>query len=101
MDAATKGVPYDIPGVAFSHQGDDCTFETLMKRAGLRDRRLTTIAEIVHEADLADGKFARAEAAGVELAIRGLVATLGDDAELLDRGMGVFDALYAALAKRG
>jgi len=101
VDAATKGVPYDIPGVAFSHQGDDCTFETLMKRAGLRDRRLTTIAEIVHEADLADGKFARAEAAGVELAIRGLVATLGDDAELLDRGMGVFDALYAALAKRG
>ncbi|MBI2205584.1 MAG: chromate resistance protein [Candidatus Rokubacteria bacterium] len=101
VDAAKKGVPFDMPGVAFSHQGDDCTFETLMKRAGLRDRRLATIAEIVHEADLADGKFSRAETPGIDLAVRGLVATLGDDTELLERGMAVFDALYAALARRG
>ncbi|MBI1735239.1 MAG: chromate resistance protein [Candidatus Rokubacteria bacterium] len=101
VDAAKKGVPFDIPGAEFSHQGDDCTFETLMRRAGLRDRRLAAIAEIVHAADLDDGKFARPETAGVDLAVRGLAATVADDHELLERGMGIFDALYAALAKRG
>ena len=54
-DAPKKGIPFDILGAEFGHQGEDCTFETLLKRFGLRDRRLQTIAEIVHEADLHDG----------------------------------------------
>jgi hypothetical protein len=96
-DAPGKGVPYDIVGAEFGHQGEDCTFETLLKRAGLRDRRLKALAEIVHEADLRDGKFARPEAAGIELTLKGLASTHHDDHELLDRGMAVFDALYGAL----
>jgi hypothetical protein len=98
-DAADKGVPFDILGAAFGHQGEDCTFETLLKRSGLRDRRLQAIAEIVHEADLHDGKFARTEASGVDLALRGLATTIHEDHELLDRGMGVFDGLYAAIKR--
>src|SRR5713101_2141652 len=56
-DAATKGIPFDVLGAEFGHHGEDCTFETLLKRGGVRDRRLGAIAEIVHEADLRDGKF--------------------------------------------
>src|SRR5262245_16904315 len=52
-------IPFDAPGVELSHQGEDCTFETLVKRASLRDRRLKRLSEIVHEADLRDGKYAR------------------------------------------
>lgn len=99
-DAAKKGVPFDILGAEFGHRGEDCTFETLLKRAGLKDRRLRTIAEIVHEADLRDGKFTRTEATGVDLAIRGLAATTHDDHELLERGMTVFDGLYSALKQK-
>jgi hypothetical protein len=96
-DAAKKGVPFDVVGAEFGHHGQDCTFETLMKRFGISDRRVKAIAEIVHEADLRDGKFSRTEATGVDLAIRGLAESLHDDHELLERGMAMFDGLHAVL----
>jgi hypothetical protein len=99
-DAPKKGIPYDILGVEFGHHGEDCTFETLLKRFGLKDRRLKALAEIVHEADLHDGKFTRPEATGVDLAIKGLAATHHDDQELLERGMAMFDGLYRALSQK-
>ena len=96
-DAARKGIPFDVLGADFGHHGDDCTFETLIKRFLLKDRRVRAIAEIVHEADLHDGKFTRTEATGVDLAIRGLAAGTHDDHELLERGMAIFDGLYSVL----
>ncbi|MBI2216005.1 MAG: chromate resistance protein [Candidatus Rokubacteria bacterium] len=100
-DTAKKGVPFDVLGAAFGHRGDDCTFETLMKRFRLTDRRLRAIAEIVHEADLKDGKYVRAEAAGLDVALRALLAAIPDDHEVLERGMAVFDGLYAMLKRDG
>jgi hypothetical protein len=97
VDAARKGVPFDVLGAEFGHQGDHCTFETLLERFGVKDRRLRAIAEIVHEADLADGKFARAEASGLDWTLRGLAAVIPDDHELLERGLTVFDGLYQLL----
>jgi len=100
-DAAKKGVPFDVLGAEFGHHGEDCTFETLLKRYGLKDRRLQAIAEIVHEADLDDGKFTRPEARGIELAVSGLVAAIADDHELLERGMALFGGLYVTLKRQG
>ncbi len=99
-DAAKKGVPFDVLGAEFGHHGEDCTFETLVNRFGVKDRRLRAIGEIVHEADLRDGKFARGEAQGIDLAISALVATIPDDHELLERGMSLFDGLYATLKQK-
>lgn len=99
-DAARKGVPFDVLGADFGHHGDDCTFETVMKRFGLKDRRVKLIAEIVHEADLHDDKFTRGESTGVDLAISGLAASTPDDHELLERGMAIFDGLYAVLRRK-
>ena len=90
-------LPFDVMGAEFGHQGDDCTFETLFGRSGVEDARLQVLAEIVHEADLRDGKFERPETAGVDLAVRGLAATVKDDQELLAQGLALFDGLYAAL----
>jgi hypothetical protein len=98
--AAKKAVPFDVLGAEFGHQGEDCTFETILKRLGLKDRKLKAIAEMVHEADLRDGKFARAESAGLELTLQGMAATHPDDHDLLNAGMAVFDGLYAAVADR-
>ncbi len=100
-DAAKKGVPFDVLGAEFGHHGEDCTFETLLRRYGVKDRRLRAIAEIVHEADLADGKFVRPEAPGIDLAVSGLVAAIPDDHELLERGMALFDGLYTTFKKQG
>src|SRR5712691_8813755 len=93
-------IPFDAAGAEFGHQGEDCTFETLVRRLGLRDRRLVYLAEIVHEVDLRDQKFPRDEARGIDLAIRGLLATFKDDQEVLSHGMTLFDGLYAALNDR-
>jgi hypothetical protein len=96
----TDAIPFDALGAEFGHQGEDCTFETFLKRFGLRDRRLAQLAEIVHEVDLRDQKFRREEARGVDLVIRGLLATLKDDHEVLAYGMALFDGLYAAIGGR-
>ena len=99
-DAARKGIPFDILGAEYGHHGDDCTFETLVKRFAIKDRRVRLIAEIVHEADLHDGKFTRQESTGLDLAIKGLAATTQDDHELLERGMALFDGLYSVLKQK-
>lgn len=93
----SDAVPFDALGCEFGHHGEDCTFETLLGRSGLKDRRLRQIAEIVHEADLHDEKFHREEARGIDLAIRGLLAALKDDGEVLTHGLTLFDGLYAIL----
>ncbi|TMK80339.1 MAG: chromate resistance protein [Actinobacteria bacterium] len=99
-DAARKGIPFDVLGADFGHHGEDCTFETVVKRFGIKDRRVTVIAEIVHEADLHDGKFTRNEAAGLDLAVNGLVEATPDDHELLERGMAIFEGLYTVLKQK-
>jgi len=99
-DVPAGAIPFDMAGVEFGHQGDDCTFETLLHRAGLRDRRLAALAEIVHEADLRDGKFPRDEARGLDLVLRGLLAAIKDDHEALAQGMTLFDGLYSTIGER-
>lgn len=99
-DAARKGIPFDVLGADFGHHGEDCTFETLVRRFHIKDRRVKLIAEIVHEADLHDGKFTRSEASGVDLAINALVETTPDDHDLLARGMALFDGLYAVFKQK-
>jgi hypothetical protein len=93
-------IPFDTPGAELSHHGNDCTFETLLKRAGMRDRRLTHLAEIVHEADLRDGKFPRDEARGIDLAIRGFLAANSDDHDVLTHGLALFEGLYAGASRK-
>ena len=93
-------IPFDMAGVELGHHGDDCTFETLLHRAGLHDRRLKAIAEIVHEADLRDGRFPREEARGLDLVLRGLLAAVKDDHEALAQGLILFDGLYSTLEER-
>ena len=92
-------IPFDMAGVDFGHQGADCTFETLLRRTGLRDRKLTTLAEIVHEADIKDQKFAREESRGIDLVLRALLSAVKDDHEALAQGMTLFDGLYATVGE--
>jgi hypothetical protein len=99
-DFPADAVPFDAPGVELSHHGEDCTFETLVKRARLRDRKLLRLAEIVHEADLRDGKFPHEEARGIDVAVRALLAASPDDAQVLAQGMALFEGLYATTPRR-
>src|SRR6266436_1930936 len=73
--------------VEFSHHGDDCTFETLVKRFGIADKAALKIAEMVHDADLEDGKFQRPECLGINAVLSGWGKTNVSDVELLDKGI--------------
>jgi hypothetical protein len=99
-DFPKDAIAFDAPGVELSHHGEDCTFETLVKRARLRDRRLARLAEVVHEADLRDGKFPHEEARGIDVAIRALLAASPDDHQVLAQGMAMFEGLYVTTARQ-
>jgi hypothetical protein len=93
-------IRFDMFAAEFTHEGDRCTFEVLIERCRLKDPALRRIGEIVHDIDLKDGKFARAEAAGVAQVIDGVIAATGNDEQRIARGGAVFDDLHAAFARR-
>jgi hypothetical protein len=97
--AYPKALPFDMTDVEFSHHGDDCTFETLAKRFGITDKAVLQIAEMVHDADLEDGKFQRTVCIGVNVVLSGWARTKMSDAELLAKGMECFEGLYQQLRK--
>ncbi len=93
-------IPFDMFGAEFTHHGEDCTFETMLKRFGLSDSKaLREIAQIVHDIDLKDDKFHRLEAAGLNAIINGLSEVLRDDRKLLQQCGAIFDGLYALLGQ--
>ncbi len=88
-------VPFDMfHESGFGHRGDDCTFETLQKEFKIRDRRVKAIAEIIHDADLADDKFGRKEGYGIDEVLKGWARQRISDQDLLDRGMQLIEGLY-------
>lgn len=85
--------PFDISGAELSHHGGECSFEAFLRRYELDDPVLWDIGRIVHEADLADERYDAPEAPGVDVLLRGLSMTHGDD-ELLALAAPLFDGLY-------
>src|SRR6266481_4155046 len=62
---------FDLLEGDFSHDGEDCTFETLIRRFGIQDKVARKIAEMVHDADLGDDKFQRSECIGIDRVLNG------------------------------
>lgn len=91
---------FDMVGGDFTHEEDRCTFETLIRRVGLPDKGVRAIAEIVHDLDLKDKKFERAEAAGVKTMLEGLMGRTESDEERIERSLAMFDDLHEALGSR-
>jgi hypothetical protein len=92
-------IPFDMfCPQGFGHRGEDCTFETLYKQFAIRDSRVKRIAEIIHDADLSDEKFARPEGLGLDRVLNGWAKQELPDDELLQRGMDLIEGLYESLA---
>jgi len=96
LDAATRehAIPYDIPGVRFTHRGDACSFDAFIADFGLTDAGLAELATIVRAADT--GRLDHSpQAPGLAAMSLGLSALYPDDLEMLGHGMRMYDALYA------
>jgi hypothetical protein len=96
-EVPADATPFDMRGVELGHRstadGQECTFETILRRYELTDPVLWKLAEAVHEADLEDDRFDAPAAAGLDVVLRGLSMTLDDPRVLAVTGP-VFDGLY-------
>lgn len=87
-------IPYDIPDVELSHDGDLCSFDAFLKKYRLDNPALQMLATIVRGADTSRLDLAP-QSAGLYAISLGLSATFADDHEMLQHGMVIYDALYA------
>ena len=94
-----EAVPYDIPDVEFSHDGELCSFDAFIRRFRLRDPALDDLATIVRGADTGHPELAP-QAPGLLAISLGLSLNFADDHAMLEHGMIVYDALYS-WCKRG
>jgi rhodanese-related sulfurtransferase len=86
-------LPYDVPDVHFSHDGELCSFDAFLKHYRLSDPALADLAVIVRGADTARLDLAP-QAAGLAAISLGLSRNYQDDHEMLKHGMVMYDALY-------
>jgi hypothetical protein len=90
----SNGIPYDIPGAEYSHYGDECTFDYIIKKHAIKDEAVWQIALIVRGADTDRFDLAR-QSAGLWAISAGLSYNYKDDHEMLAIGMKMYDALYS------
>ena len=93
-------ITFDMPQADFSHQGEGCTFESLLDAIGARTPALQKVAEIVHDIDLKDGKYGRPETAGIQRLIEGILQTTSDDEQRFARGFELFDQLHESFRRK-
>jgi hypothetical protein len=92
--AETNAIPYDIPSVELSHEGDLCSFDTFLKKYALSNPALQDLALIVRGADT-DRLDLAPQCAGLLAISLGLSNNFTDDQEMLKHGLVMYDALYA------
>jgi hypothetical protein len=89
-----EAIPYDIPGAEYSHEGDYCTFDYIIKKHKITDPAVQQIATIVRGADTDSFQLAP-QAAGLWAISAGLSYNDKDDQEQLSIGLKIYDALYS------
>jgi len=87
-------IPFDIPNVEYTHYGDECTFDYIIRKHELRDPALNMLAVIVRGADT-DRHDIATQSAGLWAISAGLSFNIQDDQRLLETGMLIYDALYS------
>jgi AraC-like DNA-binding protein len=88
-----NAIPFDIPGVEFTHYNDECTFDYFIKKYDITDPAVHTIATIVRGADTDRHDIAQ-QSSGLWAISAGLADLAKDDYDLLNKGMLIYDALY-------
>lgn len=88
-------IRFDMFDGEYTHEGNRCSFEVMIQRLRIQDHALAPMAEVVHDIDLKDEKYARRETDGFNALLTGLVAAHPDDDQRMAEGRHLFDNLYA------
>jgi len=89
-----NAIPFDLPNVEYTHYGDQCTFDYIIKKHKLKDPALLQIAIIIRGADT-DRHDISSQSSGLWAISAGLAYNITNDLDLLDRGMMIYDGLYS------
>ncbi len=90
---ATGAAPYDIDGVAFTHEDERCSFDTILRIYDIHDPALDRLATIVRGADTSRHDLAP-QCAGLFAISLGLSANFPNDHAMLTHGITIYAALY-------
>jgi rhodanese-related sulfurtransferase len=90
---ATGAIPYDVNGVEFTHEGERCSFDTILRIFDIKEPALNHLATIVRGADTSRHDLTP-QCGGLFAISLGLSANFPDDHEMLKHGMVMYDALY-------
>ncbi len=88
-------IRFDMFEGEYTHEGNRCTFEVMIKRIGLADHGLAALAEVIHDIDLKESKYDRSETNGLHALLTGLAASEPDDEKRMAAGARLMDNLYA------
>jgi AraC-like DNA-binding protein len=94
MAKELNAIPFDIPGVEFTHYNDQSTFDYIVKKYKIKDPAISIMAAIIRGADTDRHDIAK-EAAGLWAISAGLAYNITDDYKLLETGLIIYDALYS------
>jgi rhodanese-related sulfurtransferase len=89
-----KAVAYDIPGAPIAHEGELCSFDTLLRAFELAPPALLALARIVRGADTGRPDLAPQSAGRLAMSL-GLSRLHADDHAMLKAALPLYDALYA------
>lgn len=89
-----NAIPFDLPEVEYTHYGDECTFDYIIRKHKLDDPALSVMAIIVRGADT-DRHDIASQSSGLWAISAGLSHNIKDDQVLLEKGMMIYDALYS------
>jgi hypothetical protein len=93
LSKAYNAIPFDIPNVEYTHYGDECTFDYIIKKHKIKDPAIETLSLIVRGADT-DRHDIASQASGLWAISAGIAHNIKDDHELLAQGMVIYDGLY-------
>lgn len=100
LEQVSGAIPFDMPGAELGHQGDDCSFETVLKTNRLSEPGLEELARIIHGADILSDLDVTLESAGIDLAFRAVRLSSASDEDALTFGFQLLDGLLLAIQER-
>jgi hypothetical protein len=87
-------IPFDIPEVEYTHYGDECTFDYIIRKHKLTDPALKIMSAIIRGADT-DRHDIAVQASGLWAIAAGISYNIKDDKEQLEKSMMIYDGLYS------
>jgi hypothetical protein len=93
--ASLDGYTFDMLGAEYGHEGERCSFETLLARHGLLDDPvLVEMGRIIRDADVPPARTRRLEAPGLDALLVGFAELIPDDHLKIEAIAPLYEALY-------